>query len=254
MNGTVFAALATGSGGNTVQLVGNQLVEFTSTVNHKSNVEDLVFDKEAFFNLRPVSYRWKEAHGGLEDIGLIAEEVEQHMPNMVNYSYKRTYIDETTGELLRDSMGVPVVDTTQLQPWGVDYRKIAIYLMALAREQDGRLNALESAIEECCKANSPQYRMGSDDPKINLVNQEAFLKVYPNPNDGNFTLDYGLPKDVQANLYLITAAGQRMLLSQNIRSVGKEEFNISGPSGVYHLVLEGVDSKPVKSVKIVVSR
>jgi hypothetical protein len=257
VNGTVFAALATGSG-NDVQLntTTKQLVQFTSTINHKTDVQDLEFDKEAFFSLRPVSYRWKEAHGGIEDIGLIAEEVEQHMPNMVNYSYKRTYIDETTGEMLRDSMGVPVVDTTQLQPWGVDYRKISIYLMALAKQQDERLNAMESALEQCCHADSPQYRMDSgagESPRLD-VRQESSLKVYPNPNDGNFTVDYTLQDGVAANLYLITAAGQKMLLSQNIRSSGKEVFNISGPSGVYHLVLEGTDSKSLKTVKIVVSR
>jgi hypothetical protein len=57
-----------------------------------------------------------------------------------------------------------------------------------------------------------------------------------------------------ANLYLITTSGQKMLLTQNIRSSGKEVFNISGPSGVYHLVLEGSDSKSLNTVKIVVSR
>jgi len=194
------------------------------------------------------------ASGGHRDIGLIAEEVEQIMPNMVNYGYKRTYIDEVTGELLRDSMGVPVIDTTQLQPWGVDYRKISIYLMALAKEQDGRLNALESALEQCCHAGLPHFRMDSGNPKRHENEMETELKVYPNPNDGNFTVNYALQDGVAANLYLITTSGQKMLLSQNIRSSGKEVFNISGPSGVYHLVLEGSDSKPLNTVKIVVSR
>lgn len=176
------------------------------------------------------------------------------MPSMVNYGYKRTYVNQTTGELLRDSIGNPVVDTTQLQPWGVDYRKISVYLLALAKEQDDRLNALEAALAECCHVESPQYRMDSSNPERQEIKSEIGLKVFPNPNDGNFTLDYSLPDRVVANLYLITTSGQKMMLSQNIRSSGKEVFNINGPIGVYHLVLEGADSDLLKSVKIVVSR
>jgi len=86
------------------------------------------------------------------------------------------------------------------------------------------------------------------------THNKPFLSVYPNPNDGNFTVNYALPDGVAANLYLITTSGQKMLLSQNIRSSGNEVFNISGPSGVYHLVLEGSDSKSLRTVKIVVSR
>jgi len=257
--GTVFAALATGSG-NPVQLdINNQLVENTSTINHKTNVEDLVFDRVAFFSLRPVSYKWKEAHGGHEDIGLIAEEVEQHLPIMVNYGYKRTYVDEVTGELLRDSMGVPVIDTTQLQPWGVDYRKISIYLMALAKEQDAlfnnmadRLNEVESAIENCCNF-GPSYRMASNESGKDS-NHGIQLKVYPNPNDGNFTIDYSLEEGRNAKLYLVTTSGQKMLLSDNVLSKGKEDFNISGPSGVYQVILEDTSGVVLQATKIVITR
>jgi hypothetical protein len=259
VNGTVFTALALNTGNNVEITATGELVENTSTIHHKTNVQTLEFDKEAFFNLRPVSYQWKEAQGGKPDIGLIAEEVELVMPNMVNYGYKHTYVDEATGEMLRDSTGVPIVDTTQMQPWGVDYRKISIYLLALAKEQDAllntmvdRLNEVESVIENCC-GSGPSYRMGSDEIDGNNA-RSIQLKVYPNPNDGNFTVDYSLEEGKKAKLYLVTTSGQKLLLSEIASATGKEDFNISGPSGVYQVILENTSGVILQASKIVITR
>ena len=264
VNGTVFAALSpvmTISGSNPVRIKSNgELVEYTSTQHHKTQIEDIQFDKEAFLSLRPVDFQWKDAFGGVMDIGLIAEEVEQLMPNMVNYHYKHTYVDETTGEMLRDSLGNPVLDTTQLQTWGVDYRKISVYLLALAKEQDAllstmqdRLSSLESVVQGCCNA-EPAYRMGSTEEDGLTGVKELQLSVYPNPNDGNFTIDYKLDDGQIGKLFVITVSGEKMLLSDGVQSIGKENFNISGASGVYQVILENSKGEMLKNVKVVITQ
>ncbi len=83
--------------------------------------------------------------------------------------------------------------------------------------------------------------------------EKANLEVYPNPNDGNFTLDYELDDNIQANLYLITVSGEKVLLSKNVSLKGRESFNISGSFGVYQVTLEDVNGRILKSSKIVIT-
>lgn len=261
VNGTFFANLGTAGTGSQLRYdnTTGEISEFTSTINHKSEVTNIEFDKEAFLSLRPVDYRWKENFGGKFDVGLIAEEVEELMPNMVIYSYKHTYVNEETGEMLLDSIGNPVVDTTQTQVWGVDYHKIPIYLLALAKEQDStinqlteRVNELQMLIEDCCRQ-EPVFRQSSNYPEERgLNNVGTKLKVYPNPNDGNFAVSYELGKGKVASIVLITATGERMTLAENLQANGTERVNISGPSGVYQLQLEDQNGKPLINTKVVI--
>lgn len=54
-----------------------------SSIRYKKNIEDLLVSPENIFNLRPVSYVKKDT--GLTEIGLIAEEVETLIPQLVNF-------------------------------------------------------------------------------------------------------------------------------------------------------------------------
>jgi len=267
VNGTVFANLSTTTSnppmgpGNPVKILSTgELIEYTSTAHHKTEVQNIQFDKEAFLSLRPVDFRWREAYGGGADVGLIAEEVEELMPNMVNYHYKHIYTDETTGEMLRDSMGIPVIDSTQMQAWGVDYHKVVIYLMALAKEQDSVLTALteriintESLIQDCCGSGAA-HRLNDPASATKMTEASAQLKVYPNPNDGNFIVEYVCSEGHAARLVLITLTGERIHLADNLKDTGREEFSISGASGMYQVVLESHEGRVLKNMKVILTR
>ena len=53
----------------------------TSSARYKERITDLELDSSKIYDLRPVSYREKKTHVG--GIGLIAEEVEKIMPEIV---------------------------------------------------------------------------------------------------------------------------------------------------------------------------
>jgi hypothetical protein len=260
VNGSLFANLSTDPtlGTNSVFMDGGELKEYTSTLNHKTEIEDVQFDKETFLSLRPVDFMWKESYGGKADVGLIAEEVEQLMPNMVNYHYKHTYINQTTGEFLRDSTGAPVLDSTQLQPWGVDYRKISVYLLALVKEQDSHINDMEhrlanieSRVENCC-ISEPSYRMM--DPDNGDSENGVQLKVYPNPTGGECTIEYAMPDNQIGNIYLVGMSGEKTLLMTASGAIGKETFTLSGSPGVYELMLEMGDAETVVTKRIILTK
>ena len=51
----------------------------------KTNIEDIESGLELLDQLRGVRYTWDEEHGGNRDIGFIAEEVGEILPEIVNY-------------------------------------------------------------------------------------------------------------------------------------------------------------------------
>ena len=88
----------------------------TSARIHKDNIQTLD-SSEAIFNLRPVSFTWKEDQR--EDIGLIAEEVNEHLPLLVK----------------SDAEGNAI---------GVNYSKLTSVLIKAVQDLSSRIDALES--------------------------------------------------------------------------------------------------------------
>jgi hypothetical protein len=70
---------------------------------------------------------------------------------------------------------------------------------------------------------------------INEITPENSIQIYPNPNDGNFTL---LSTEMMKKVSLIDIAG-RIIFTQNING---KEFNSSITNelsnGIYHLMIE----------------
>ena len=55
----------------------------TSSRRYKKNIVDLAFNSDIIYQLRPVSFDWKKGHN--HDFGLIAEEVDILLPEIVGH-------------------------------------------------------------------------------------------------------------------------------------------------------------------------
>ena len=100
--------------GGTVTIDGS-LTE-TSALRYKENIQDLE-DTSKVMQLRPVSFDWKKDQK--HDIGLIAEEVAELYPELV----------ETNGDIT-----------------GVKYTKLTALLIKTVQEQNARIEKLENQI------------------------------------------------------------------------------------------------------------
>lgn len=115
--GTSFYALWVGNDG------GYHLGRNVSSIKYKENVTDATLAPDAVLNLRPVRYDRKpsgidgEFPGAKNEFGLIAEEVAEHLPEIV-----------TTFEGEID---------------GVRYDLLAVALLEVVRDQENRIRALE---------------------------------------------------------------------------------------------------------------
>lgn len=112
----------------------------------KTNIKELSFDKEKFLSLKPYAYDYKKNFGGNSSIGLIAEEVELVMPQLVHYGPKRI-LDEN-GEVMFDAEGNEMLDESQTQADGVYYEKIGVYLLPIVAEQEATIKSQQAEIAE----------------------------------------------------------------------------------------------------------
>jgi len=96
----------------------------SSSRRYKTNIRNIQIDPEQILELQAVRFQWKTT--GEEDIGLIAEEVEKTVPDLVLY----------------DGEG---------SPEGVRYDKVAIYLLEVVKAQQENLHAVKVENQELKK-------------------------------------------------------------------------------------------------------
>ncbi|HEX8261240.1 MAG TPA: tail fiber domain-containing protein [Allosphingosinicella sp.] len=148
----------TASGANAFLDAGlsNALYRSTSSLRYKTDVKDVdgkYLDK--LLDLRPVRYRsTAEADDpSLSHFGLIAEEVAEIEPRLVNF----TYADEDYEEVAvtaEDGEGGPRTERRLREgaerkvPDGVQYDRLTVLLLGLAKRQQGRIEALEGRLAD----------------------------------------------------------------------------------------------------------
>jgi hypothetical protein len=78
-----FSNSASTTGTDLIVTASGQIAKKSSSIQYKENVKNLVFDSSKLDILRPVSYDYKLNNA--PDIGLVAEEVDEVFPELVNY-------------------------------------------------------------------------------------------------------------------------------------------------------------------------
>jgi len=91
-----------------------------SSRKYKKNIKDLVIDNK-ILQLRPVKFEWIKT--GQEDVGLIAEEVDTVIKDLVTYDIEG-------------------------KPESVKYDKISIYLLGIVKEQQKEIEAIKKELTD----------------------------------------------------------------------------------------------------------
>jgi hypothetical protein len=223
----------------------NKLVDLSSSSKYfKTNIKDLNFDKNSFLSLRPVSYNWKPFYGGVPDVGFIAQEVASVFPDLAIQKFKATYL--SNGDILRDSLGLPVVDSSQTEPYGVKYHKLPVYLFMLAKQQDSviaslikKVDSLGSKLDECCSAPRQNRKGSADDNNMEgsydkgktetrYVPQQEYVLLQNDPNpfadytDINFSIS---PNAKSAVLIVVDITG-RIVKNIDVGSIDRQNVRI----------------------------
>jgi hypothetical protein len=109
----------------------------TSDAREKENVKDLTYGLAEVMKLRPVSFTWKNDKAYGTKLGLIAQEVEPVLKEVVKKEYFTTH-DEKTGKDI----------TSDEYRYGVYYSDIIPVLIKAIQEQEAKITTLEKKISE----------------------------------------------------------------------------------------------------------
>ena len=134
----------------------NRLLRSTSSIRYKTDVEDLEHPRaDAILGLRPVWYRSLAEADPSEwsYYGLIAEEVAEIEPRLVTWTYPADAYETVEETIEVDGEELTRVVTKLKQgavkiPDGVQYDRLAVLLLDIAKRQEQRIAALESLINQ----------------------------------------------------------------------------------------------------------
>jgi hypothetical protein len=142
--------ITSGSGSGTTAIITSSgaIKQNSSTRKVKTNIRDLSFQKEKVFQLRPVIYNLKPALGGEQEVGLIAEEVQEVLPELVIMGPAKQWKKDDSGLVDLDEKGMEIKDFSKVEPYSVFYDRLSVYLLAIVKEQEARINELEKKLEK----------------------------------------------------------------------------------------------------------
>ena len=98
-----------------------------SDIRLKENIKDTPYGLDEVLQLRPVEFDWKEKRGGRHDIGVIAQEIEEVIPEVVR-----------NAENIKDNTSYKTVD----------YGKLSSVLIKAIQEQNKKIDKLQEDIEK----------------------------------------------------------------------------------------------------------
>jgi hypothetical protein len=191
----------------------------------KEEVRPIENALDKVMRLRGYHFRWKPEYGGTEDIGFLAEEVAQVVPEVVSY----------------DPDG---------QVKGMDYGHITAVLVEALKEEHRRTEELRAEVAQLRSLVEQLLRergnRGSNGGGIGAEIHDAWLgQNIPNPFEGTTTIPYYIPAGVGRAELVVRDLGGRELRRVELPERGAHgqvtlEMRLLG-SGTYEyaLVLDG---------------
>ena len=229
----------------------------TSDANLKTNIQTLPagFSSNIIEQLSPKSYSFDQAnHPQLhlqagQQVGLIAQEVEQILPDLV--------AEFTTPPLL-DTLGNVI--NPELTFKGLNYAGIIPYLIQGMKDQQDLIEGLQAQINNCCNSGNritnPNNEELGNAIDVELKNTKAIIlnQNVPNPFAEQTTITYFITDEVmKAQIFFYDNKGT-ILKIVDINEKGSGQLNVFGAdlsSGnyTYTLIADGTVIQTKKMIK-----
>ena len=231
----------------------------TSDENLKTNIEDVENALATILQLNPKTYEFNTTqypHMHLAEgpqIGLLAQEVEQVVPEVVA---------STTFPIQYDHEGNQVSEALPIK--GIRYEELIPLLIGAIKEQEvvleeqsERLDDLEEALSNCCSnMGGGEQRVTGTDGNLDVVSGNTrALTIQPNPFSEQTTVYYTLEHSGRMQLMANSADGKQLrVLHEAALEAGQyqHEWATSDLSpGIYYVTLL-LDGEPIvkKAVKV----
>lgn len=218
----------------------------TSDRRDKENITEITYGMDEILKLRPVSFTWKDRPDNGVKLGLIAQEVDEIIDEVVKQDIK---IDEEGNEYLAsDRYGMYYSDLIPVLIKGMQEEHAANVA------KDAKITALEDRITQL------ENRLNENSTKSGgsvFGNEKAELfQNVPNPFDKETRIDYTLPATTtNAALYIYNMNGVQIAEYTNLE-IGKGSITIEGATlnaGMYFYSLIA-DGQEVATKRMILTK
>ena len=247
----------------------------TSDARDKTNIQDMRYGLSDIMKLRPVSFEWKESqHDGVK-LGLIAQELQEVLPEVVR-DWDLTETEEGGVQKVKaDRLGVYYSDIIPVLIKGIQEQQAQIEDLkpeglvsrvefdALKEENASlkadlasimeRLNNFDQDLQSCCFNGGADNSQGQTAPADAA---ELGLNV-PNPFAESTTISYYLPDNGEQAMIRISAMDGRPVKDLNIgeqRGHNQVVFHTHGLASGTYLYSLFVDGKLIASKKMMLTK
>ena len=213
----------------------------TSDIRDKKNIRDLDYGLEKIMQLHPVKFNWKEGINTSDKIGLVAQEIQKILPDVVvDYDVKT---DEATGRQEK-------VPAARL---GVNYTDLIPVLIKSIQELQLQITELKQQVNNKTSITSS----AANELKINKAATNATLdQNTPNPFNSTTTIRYNIPASISnAQIMITNGSGNHIktftLINKGAGSVTIKAGELAAGNYHYTLVVDGkkIDSKQMVLIK-----
>lgn len=233
-----------------------------SDVNLKTNIDTLPSAINIINQLKPKQFNFNQSaypsmslSSGLQ-YGLIAQDVETVLPNIVNNNTHPAKLD-SVGNVVIPAVNFKSVEYEQLIPFlikGMQQQQEQL------KKQDSLITALSNMINACCSNNTTKTTNNSAQNSLNQMDIELSDKDVivlnqnvPNPFAEQTTITYNVPSSVsKAQIIFFNNLGQ-VIQTVDIKTRGKGKINVFASdlsSGLYNYSLVA-DGKVIDNKKMV---
>jgi len=214
----------------------------TSDMRDKKNIRDLNYGLNDVMKLHPVKFNWKTGVNQNDKIGLIAQELQKVIPEVVrDYEFKT---DEATGKN----------EKVASERMGVMYADLIPVLIIAIQQQQKEIEALKMLVNQNQSiANTTQQNINSAPVVLSSASLEQNV---PNPLTNTTSVRYNLPANAKSSHLIITDMSGKTIKQIELNKTGAGIINIDAAAlhgGTYNYSLV-MDGKIIDTKRMVIAR
>jgi len=223
----------------------------SSDRNLKSNIKDMDYGLAEIMEMRPVSYTYKAQEDEGTKLGLIAQDLQPIVSEVVKS--EETFRNEDGKKVTKASahLGVDYVALIPVLIKGMQEQQVLI------EEQQARIDQLEAQMSNGAPTQEGTETAPSNDLRINAQPTGKIFQNNPNPFKNTTMISYELPENMtQARLVVtdmlgIQVANYNLAANQKTGQVTVNADDLANGTYVYTLIVDGTT---VASNKMIVAK
>ncbi|MBS1547362.1 MAG: tail fiber domain-containing protein [Bacteroidetes bacterium] len=208
----------------------------TSDENLKTGIEDVGNGLDLIMQLEPKSYMFRTDEfpylhlPGEHQYGLLAQDLEAVLPEMVRTIHRPADVDSTGAEL-NPSMDFKAVKYDGLVP----------LLISAVKQQQAMIAELQDRITACCSATGDHRALQNTQAQGNPATLESDLRIIPNPVADRTELRYTVGSEGTVRLSIAASDGRTLLVrDEGMRRAGAYSYIMDTTAlapGIYYCTL-----------------